>query len=103
MALVHGNESNFSDLTNHGLVLVDFFATWCGPCKMLSPVLEDLASDRSEVEIVKVDIDENENLAKSYGIMSVPTLMLFKDGQLIDQKVGFLPKELLTKWIEEHK
>ena len=103
MALVHGNESNFSDLTNHGLVLVDFFATWCGPCKMLSPVLEDLASDRSEVAIVKVDIDENENLAKSYGIMSVPTLMLFKDGQLIDQKVGFLPKELLTKWIEEHK
>ncbi len=103
MALVHGNESNFSDLTNHGLVLVDFFATWCGPCKMLGPVLEDLASDRSEVEIVKVDIDENENLAKSYGIMSVPTLMLFKDGQLIDQKVGFLPKELLTKWIEEHK
>ena len=103
MALVHGNESNFSDLTNHGLVLVDFFATWCGPCKMLGPVLEDLASDRSEVEIVKVDIDENGNLAKSYGIMSVPTLMLFKDGQLIDQKVGFLPKELLTKWIEEHK
>ena len=103
MALVHGNESNFSDLTNHGLVLVDFFATWCGPCKMLGPVLEDLASDRSGVEIVKVDIDENEALARSYGIMSVPTLMLFKDGQLIDQKVGFLPKELLTKWIEEHK
>ena len=94
MALVHGNESNFSDLTNHGLVLVDFFATWCGPCKMLGPVLEDLASDRSELEIVKVDIDENENLAKSYGIMSVPTLMLSKDGQLIDQKVGFSPKEL---------
>ena len=103
MALVHGNESNFSDLTNHGLVLVDFFATWCGPSKMLGPVLEDLASDRSEVEFDKVDIDKNENLAKSYGIMSVPTLMLFKDGQLIDQKVGFLPKELLTKWIEEHK
>ena len=103
MALVHGNESNFSDLTNHGLVLVDFFATWCGPCKMLGPVLEDLASDRSGVKIVKVDIDENEALARSYGIMSVPTLMLFKDGQLIDQKVGFMPKELLTKWIEERR
>lgn len=103
MALVHGNESNFNDLTGNGLVLVDFFATWCGPCKMLGPVLEDLASDRSEVEIVKIDIDESESLARTYGVMSVPTLILFKDGKPVDQKVGFMPKELLTRWIEEHK
>ena len=103
MALVHGTESNFNELTNHGFVLVDFFATWCGPCKMLGPVLEELANDRANVEIVKVDIDENRNLAKAYGIMSVPTLILFKDGKPVAQQSGFLPKELLMKWIEEHQ
>lgn len=103
MALIHGNEANFDHLVSNHLVLVDFFATWCGPCKMLGPVLEQLASDRSEVEIVKIDVDENENLARRFGIMSVPTLILFKNGQIVSQKTGFMPKELLTRWIEENK
>lgn len=103
MALIHGNEENFDQLTTNGLVLVDFFATWCGPCKMLGPVLEQVAEDRSEVEIVKIDVDECSNLARRYGIMSIPTLVLFKDGQMVSQKTGFMPKELLTKWIEENK
>ena len=77
--LKHANESNFNEMTGKGLVLVDFFATWCGPCKMLGPVLEDMASDRDSIDIVKVDIDESMNLARQYGIMSVPTLVLFKD------------------------
>ena len=101
--LKYANESNFTDMTGKGLVLVDFFATWCGPCKMLSPVLEDLASDRDSIDIVKVDIDESMNLARQYGIMSVPTLVLFKDGQVVAQTSGFQPKESLQKFIDDHK
>lgn len=101
--LKHANESNFQDMTNQGLVLVDFFATWCGPCKMLGPVLEDMASDRDSIDIVKVDIDESMNLARQYGIMSVPTLVLFKDGQVVAQTSGFQPKESLQKFIDDHK
>lgn len=103
MALIHGNENNFDQLTRNGLVLVDFFATWCGPCKMLGPVLEQLSEDRSEVEIVKIDVDESPILARRFGVMSIPTLVLFKNGQVVSQKMGFMPKELLTKWIEENK
>lgn len=101
MEIIHGNEDNFNDLINGEAVLVDFFTEWCGPCKMLAPVLEDLASDRSELKIVKIDVDLNSNLAKNYGIMSVPTLMLFKNGELVSTKHGFMPKEQITSWIEE--
>ncbi len=98
----HATEENFRDLINKEVVLVDFFATWCGPCKMLSPVLEELANDRSNIEIIKVDVDECSEVARSYGIMSVPTLILFKNGKLVSQKTGFMPKEQITTWIEEN-
>lgn len=101
--LKHANESNFRDMTGKGLVLVDFFATWCGPCKMLGTVLEDMASDRDSIDIVKVDIDESMNLARQYGIMSVPTLVLFKDGQVIAQTSGFQPKESIQQFIDNNK
>lgn len=101
MAIINGNEQEFGQMTANGIVVVDFYATWCGPCKMLGPVLEELASDRSEINIVKMDIDQNSELAKSYGIMSVPTLLLFQDGKMVSKQVGFMPKELITKWIEE--
>ncbi len=101
--LKHANESNFNDMTGKGLVLVDFFATWCGPCKMLGPVLEDMASDRDSIDIVKVDIDESMNLARQYGIMSVPTLVLFKDGQVVAQTSGFQPKESIQQFIDNNK
>ena len=101
--LKHANESNFQDMTSQGLVLVDFFATWCGPCKMLGPVLEDMASDRDSIDIVKVDIDESMNLARQYGIMSVPTLVLMKDGKILAKTSGFQPKDSIQRWIDEHK
>ena len=101
--LKHANESNFNEMTGKGLVLVDFFATWCGPCKMLGPVLEDIASDRDSIDIVKVDIDESMNLARQYGIMSVPTLVLFKDGQVVAQTSGFQPKESIQQFIDNNK
>ena len=103
MEIKHANEDNFDSLTNKGLVLVDFFANWCGPCRMLGSQLEELASDRSEVEIIKVNVDENPGLAKKFGIMSIPVIMLYKDGQQIDKKIGFMPKELIENWINENK
>lgn len=99
----HASVENFNDLINSEIVLVDFFATWCGPCKMLTPVLEDIASDRANISVVKVDVDECSELAKNYGIMSVPTLLLFKNGQMISKKVGFMPKQEITSWIEENR
>lgn len=101
--LKHANESNFQEMTGKGLVLVDFFATWCGPCRMLGPVLEDMANDRDSIDIVKVDIDESMNLARQFGIMSVPTLILFKDGQVVAKTSGFQPKESIQQFIDNNK
>lgn len=98
-----GNESSFKDDIKEGLVLIDFFADWCGPCKMLGPVLEDIANDRSELKIVKINVDNNPNIARTYGIMSIPSLLLFKNGKLVDQKLGYMAKELISDWIETYK
>ena len=97
--MIYGNENNFNELISKGEVLVDFFATWCGPCRMLGPVLEEVSNDRIGVKIVKIDVDECPNLARSFGIMSVPTLLLFKDGKEISKTNGFMPKEELVDWI----
>lgn len=103
MSVILGNENNFNELVTNDITIVDFFATWCGPCKMLGPVLEEIASERDEVKVVKIDVDENASLAKTYGIMSVPTMILFKDGKQIATKNGYMPKELINSWIEENK
>jgi len=103
MAIVHGTDQNFTSETSEGLVLVDFWAPWCGPCKMIAPVLEELDADMSEkVKIVKVDVDENQETASNFGIMSIPTLVLFKDGQPVDKVVGFNPKEALVELVNKH-
>ena len=99
MSVIHGNEKDFESLINKDLVLVDFFATWCGPCKMLGPVLENLEN----IDIVKIDVDECPDLARNYGIMSVPTLMIFRNGELKNKQSGFMPKEALEEWIKENK
>lgn len=99
MSVIHGNEKNFESLINKDLVLVDFFATWCGPCKMLGPVLESLVN----IDVVKIDVDECPDLARKYAIMSVPTLMIFSNGDLKNKQSGFMPKEVLEEWILENK
>lgn len=99
---VIGTELNFAEETKEGLVLVDFFATWCGPCRMLEPVLENLINDNPDIKLVKVDVDQNRNLAMDYNVFSVPTLVLFKDGKLVDTKTGYLPKEILESWIRNN-
>ncbi len=91
-------------LKNEGLVVVDFFATWCAPCEMLAPVLIVLDKKYGdEVEFYKVNIDESEDAAIRYGVSSVPTLIFFKDGEEIDRQVGFADEDELSNWIEEMK
>lgn len=102
MEIIHANESNFSNYISDGKVLVDFFANWCGPCKMLSPILEELSEERSEFKIIKINVDECESLARQFGVMSIPTLILFKDGKEIDKKIGFMSKDDLNEWINNN-
>jgi len=103
MAIVNATDQNFANETSQGLVLVDFWATWCGPCKMIAPVLEELDSEMSEtVKIVKVDVDENQETAGQFQVMSIPTLLLMKDGEVVDKVVGFQPKEALADLVNRH-
>lgn len=102
--LNHISQDNFKEevLESKGVVVVDFFATWCAPCKMLAPILEELQDEMSgNVKIVKLDVDENGDIANEYGVQSIPTLKIFKDGALVDTKVGFMPKDSLKESIEE--
>lgn len=95
--------NDFKEQVKDGIVLVDFFATWCGPCKMQSPILEEIKEDRSDIKIMKVDVDQETELAREYGIMSIPTLILFKDGKEVAKNVGFMPKEVLIQWINDYR
>ncbi|OKL38285.1 thioredoxin [Domibacillus mangrovi] len=103
MAIVKATDQNFSTETGSGLVLADFWAPWCGPCKMIAPVLEELDSELGgKVKIVKLDVDENQQTAGKYGVMSIPTLILFKDGQPVDKVIGYQPKEALEELINRN-
>lgn len=88
----------FKELVKDGKVLVDFYAEWCGPCKMLMPILDELAEEGHK--IIKVDVDESKEVTSTYGIMSVPTLVLFVDGEPTKRLTGFQPKELIQDLIE---
>ncbi|MBP2623722.1 thioredoxin [Streptococcus oricebi] len=96
-------DANFVEETKEGLVLIDFWATWCGPCRMQAPILEQLADELSEDElkIVKLDVDENPNTAREFGIMSIPTLIFKKDGQVVKQVAGVHTKEQLKALVTE--
>ncbi|RYG74856.1 thioredoxin [Lentibacillus lipolyticus] len=103
MAIEHVTDQNFNQQVSEGLVLADFWAPWCGPCKMIAPVLEEIDGEMEDkVQIVKLDVDENQETAGKYGVMSIPTLLLFKDGEVVDQVVGFQPKEALVDLINKH-
>lgn len=100
----HINKDNFKSivLDSNKLVLVDFFATWCGPCQMLAPVIEDLSKSRAEVVVAKVDIDENIEIARDYNIQVVPTLLLFKSGKVVNKTEGFMDKNSLSDFINDY-
>ena len=94
-------DKEFSTETDSGLVLIDFWATWCGPCRMQAPILEQLAEeyDEDELKIVKMDVDENPETPASFGIMSIPTLLLKKDGEVVEKAVGVHSKDQLKAMI----
>ena len=96
------SDSNFESevLKSNEPVVVDFWAEWCGPCKMIAPALEEIAGSLGDkVKIVKLNVDENPATAQKYGIMSIPTLMLFKNGELASRQVGAAPRQKLEQWI----
>ena len=99
------NEDNFDEEINQAQVpiLVDFWASWCGPCKIVAPTLEQLADEMVEsIRVAKVNVDDNGDLANRFGIRSIPTLVVFKDGKVVDQMIGAAPKEQIRQLIKRH-
>ena len=97
--MIHLENENFDELIKDKVV-VDFFATWCGPCKMLGPVFEELSTEINDIKFIKVDIDEHEVLCRKYKVMSVPTLIVFDKGKEVKRNIGFIPKDKLKEFIK---
>ena len=97
------NSTEFKEEINKGIVFVDFFATWCGPCRMLSPVVDEVSEEISDVKFLKVDVDEAGDIAADYHILSIPTLIIFKDGNVVAKQMGLLSKSQLIDFINNNK
>ncbi|MEC2054118.1 thioredoxin [Peribacillus psychrosaccharolyticus] len=102
MAISHVTDQTFTTEIKEGLVLVDFWAPWCGPCKMIAPLLEEIDGEIENVGIIKLNVDENPEITREFGVMSIPTLILFKDGVAVEKVIGLQPKEALTELISKH-
>ena len=87
------NEKEFNNLIEDEKVLVDFYATWCGPCQLISPIIEEVAKEHEKIKIIKIDVDKFPELSRKYGIMSIPTLMVFSRGKEVKKHIGYLEKE----------
>ena len=101
MSVININNNNFQDEVMHSekLVLLDFWASWCGPCRMVSPIVDEIAAERSDIKVCKINVDEQPDLAAQYGIMSIPTLLVFKGGELAGKKIGVQTKQALMEML----
>lgn len=103
MEIKHLNNDSFYEfISGKGLVVVDFYASWCGPCKMMAPELEEFANEYQNVNVAKIDVDVADRVAREYNIMSVPTLIFFKNGEIIDKTIGYLTKEEIIEIISKY-
>jgi thioredoxin 1 len=100
MSAIKVTKQNFqSEVIESGKpVLVDFFATWCGPCKILGPILDEIAEEREDIKVCKINVDEEGELAQRFRVVSIPTLLVFENGEVKKQSVGALPKETILEW-----
>ena len=101
MEIIKGDKNNFTELISSGKVVVDFNADWCGPCRMLAPMLEEIANKRQDVKFVSVNIDYEEDLASEYSVISIPCLVLFQDGKEVKRSIGLKPQDELEEFIGE--
>ena len=101
MSVLHVNKNDFESVVKESTktVLVDFWASWCGPCRMIAPVLEEVAAERPDVKVCKVNVDEEQELAISYGVSSIPTLLVFKNGQVVNKSIGAVPKAKILQML----
>lgn len=102
MAVNVTTDQTFEKDTANGVVLIDFWATWCGPCRMQSPVVEALSEDMTNINFFKMDVDQNQETARKFRIMSIPTLMVKKNGEVVDQIVGYHPQEQLKQLLQQY-
>jgi len=104
MALQHANDETFASLIGDGITLVDFWATWCGPCRMFGPIFETVSEKMPDVNFIKFEIDDtNRRTPAKYGIRSIPSVLAFKNGELVEARTGLMDEETVTTWINELK
>ena len=101
MAIINANDNTFhQEINGSNTVLVDFYADWCGPCKRMNPILESIDGNRNDIKIVKVNVDNAEKISQEFGVMSIPTIMVFKNGDVVSKKVGLCSQEELLEMIK---
>ena len=100
MSVIKVNKENYNDTVKSGKVLLDFYADWCGPCRMVAPILEEIAAERSDIIIGKINVDQERELAEQFGVVSIPTLVVLEDGEMINRVSGARPKAALLALIE---
>lgn len=104
MSLEHANDSNFINKIANGISLVDFWASWCGPCRMFGPIFENVSNQISDINFIKFEIDETNRITPTkYGIRSIPCIIAFKNGEIIEARTGVMDEETLKMWIKELK
>ena len=100
MSVIKVTKDNFEEIIGNNTVLLDFYADWCGPCRMVSPIVDEIANERTDITVGKVNVDEEAQIAAAFGIMSIPTLVLMKDGKPVATKIGLCSKEDILKLFE---